>query len=125
MGVSTDGILVYGIDLEEEFPLAWGEYDPDDDDYEFDIDEFIDERTGEVPAVEVVWHCSYHYPMYILAIPGTRIRALRGYPESIDSSSLEIDPQKIQAFNAWIEKYIPEDQRPDAAPSWLLCSMWG
>lgn len=124
MGQSTDGIIAFGIDLEEDLPESWNPYDSDDYDEDFDAEDWIIERQGAVPAVEVIRHCSGEYMMYILAIPGTELSASRGYPKKFDPSTLEIDPEKVQAFNAWIEKYIPEDERPDGGPSWLLFSMW-
>lgn len=128
MGQSTDGILVFGVDIGEhcELPEAWQGYDQEEDDYvEFDLDEYIDEHTGGIPAVELIRHCHHEYMMYILAVPGTYMYANRGYPERVDVTTLEVDPQRIQALNAWIEKNIPGEYRANYHdPSWLLCSMW-
>lgn len=132
MGVSTDGILVFGIDLgEEELEFLH--------DFENDFDEFLHSLSG-LPdygepghdyvkdrdfvnsyPVDLVWHCSYQYPMYILAIRGTETTAARGYPQKIDPSSLVVANEKIEFLKKFCETYGIEWQEP----KWYLCSMWG
>lgn len=129
MGQSTDANLAYGIDLGEEWiiPQVYQGLDADDDDYwSADIDEYIESLVeADNPEVELQPHCSGEYFMYILCVPGTRIRASRGYPESIEVESLNdlIVPLAVKRFNDWCEKHLPEPFR-DADPSWLLYSMW-
>lgn len=130
MGVSTDGILVFGIECgeDEETPEFMSGFD--------DFDEYLDSLSGlpqwgepghnfaanaefrkTVPA-DMVLHCSYDYPMYILAVRGTQVTARRGYPQEIES--LGVDPAKLAAFKVWAE-----ERGITGEPKWLLCSMWG
>ena len=127
MGVSTDGILVYGIPMEEEFNFMGELY----------TDEYIDHLLGveecewdvrrdarNACPVEIVSHCSYDYPMYIVALTGTRIWASRGYPVEVDPEKLNIDPEKIKEYHKFItDKGIPVPE--GETPHWVLCSMWG
>ncbi|MGX1786872.1 hypothetical protein ACWIGM_09060 [Bosea sp. NPDC055332] len=129
MGVSSDGLLVYGIDLGDEKPEFLGSHD--------DMDEFLDEQSGlptwgedghsfnaqsdyrdKCPA-DLTRYCSYDYPMHILAVRGTESRVSRGYVTEIET--LSVDPEKVEAFKAWCADHGIED----AEPKWLLCSMYG
>lgn len=133
MGVSTDGILVFGIQLPEEETPEFLEG------FENDFDDFIDSLNG-LPQwgeeghdwnkthafrdnfpVDLVQHCSYDYPMYILAVRGTEIMASRGYPKEIDPLTLKVDPEKIEFLRKFCEEYGIEWEEP----KWYLCSMWG
>lgn len=135
MGTSTDGILVFGFDIgvEDEQPLEniLGEGEEFDD---FIADEAgIEQWSENVSAdywqrrkiaikscpVELVTHCSYNYPMYILAVRGTQLTASRGYPEEV--ISLHVDQEKIDSAKNWCETHGIEWQEP----KWLLCSLWG
>lgn len=137
MGVSTDGILVFGIAYDEgelpEFLSAWaderGEEDPDFDEYLDSISglpqygeeghDFTKSREWrEAQPVEMVHHCSYDYPMYILAVRGTKTTAWRGHPQVI--TSLDVSGAKIAAFAAWCA-----ERGVKGEPRWILCSMWG
>lgn len=129
MGQSTDGILVYGIQVsEEEKPEFLGEHDDfeyfvcaelglpshGDEGYDYKV---IAAAVAEYP-VTLVQHCSYEYPMYILAVNGTETTARRGYPQEIES--LDVDQDRREALVAFAEKH-----GIDGEPKWLLCSMWG
>lgn len=125
MGTSTDAILVFGFQLEDEdaTPEFMGDFD--------DFDEYLDDLNGLVgrdyptrsaarescPA-DMTMHCSYDYPMYILSMRGTATRAWRGTPREIDS--LGVDPSKVDEFKAWAAERGIEGE-----PKWILCSMWG
>lgn len=124
MGVSTNGILAFGIDFEEEVEAEC-------------ITEFEDwllEQSGgeygspehkmmedECP-VEVVRHCSGDYPMHIVAVSGKVFEARRGYPEDIDPKELEITDLQVAAFKEWLTEQGIDIK--DEEPKWLLCSMW-
>lgn len=133
MGQSTDGILVFGIQLpEEEGPVFLEEFDGQ-------FDDFVDSLNG-LPQwgergydgkntmafrnnypIDLVLHCSYDYPMYILSVRGTGKSASRGYPKIINPAELTVTPEKISALKNFCEKYNIEWQEPQ----WYLCSMWG
>lgn len=139
MGVSTDGILVFGIDLDEELPEQWQEYE------DFDFNEMVAEDADVWPwrkdmtedekteywstfnkavnacPVELVTHCSYEYPMYILAVRGFAYNAKRGYPQEITSEDMNVPKDKIDAMKLWMEEHELEWSEP----KWLLCSVWG
>lgn len=71
--------------------------------------------------VEIVTHCSYDYPMYILAAVGTETTASRGYAQNIDDS-LKGHEEAIQKLLEFIKE---ENVELEGEPSWLLYSMWG
>lgn len=129
MGVSSDGILVYGIDLGEEKPEFL-------DDFE-DLDELL-LADGNQPQwgdpghdfnkqwaflatcpADMTMYCSYECPMYILSMRGTKKDVARGYVEEI--SSLDVDADKRAAFIAWCIAHGIENPEP----KWLLASMYG
>jgi hypothetical protein len=103
MGVSSDGILVYGYDIGELEDSLYGVVPEDyDDDFREWVEDKLLESVGFTEqdweaegyfdrkreaenrlGVEVVVHCSYEYPMYILGIKGTITRAWRGSPQLI------------------------------------------
>lgn len=134
MGVSTDGILVFGIDLIDyegckyfDLPFA----DPDDDDFEHTIarlagckqypeEGYYQEQRAAYDAqpLALVHHCSCDYPMYILALKGTETTAPRGYPAQIEALDTG-DHTDTQALLEFARKYGIEGE-----PKWLLCSMW-
>lgn len=132
MGTSTNAILVYGFEVgdEDETPEFLEEF-------EGDFDEFLNDLSGlpkygekghsfsdqsayrdKCPA-DLTIHCSYDYPMYILAVRGTEIIARRGYSKTIPN--LDVSETDIAAFKAWCEVNNIEYQEP----RWLLVSMWG
>lgn len=125
MGVSTDGILAFGIDFGEELP----EFLADFEDVWWDYTDSISGETDykkrsefrDNHIADLVMYCSYEYPMYILAINGTKTEVSRGYTEEIDPSDLRIPQEKIDAFKAFCEENGVEWQEP----KWLLASMWG
>lgn len=134
MGTSTDGIICFGFMVGEE------EEPPEFLDGFEDFDEYLDSLSG-LPAygepghsfddqrkfrescpADMVIHCSYDYPMYILAMRGTIIRARRGYPVELDLSFFtSFDNAKEQEFLAWCE----ERELLEGDPKWYLCSLWG
>lgn len=139
MGVSSDGLLVFGIDLGEELPEPWQAYE------DFDFDDYLAESAGhpawrsgmtdeesgayhdqkwkiiEAAPVTLEEYCSYDFPMYILSIPETTIRVNRGDVEEIKPIDLVVPREKIDAMKAWCE----EHKIQWSEPKWLLCSMYG
>jgi hypothetical protein len=132
MGVSTDGILVFGIDLGEEIPDFLEEF-------EGDFDNFLDSISGlpqygeeghdftkdrefrDNYGVSLTTYCSYEYPMYIIAVNGTETNVNRGYVEEINPEDMKISQEKIDKLKSFCEEYGIEWQEP----KWLLASMWG
>src|SRR5258707_12832341 len=101
MSQSTDAIIAYGVDFQEEHPFPW---DDGSDETRLDFDHWWAAQNGVHPPaqewnegnksvyqtyweqvragnkdcpcpVEVIRHCHHDYPMWILAIPGTKIQA--------------------------------------------------
>jgi hypothetical protein len=138
MGVSTDAILAYGVDLGDDIDLDWLE-DVDDigealesrlleklagftdewtdgDETYFDRKQAAEEKTG----VEIEYHCSYDYPMYFLAARGSVTRANRGYPQKV--------PTLLSRTRYWDESLLEAQKALGLevkTPGWYLFSMWG
>lgn len=145
MGVSTDAILAYGIDLGEEWhdKVPWGEeedqdmeywlYSLDPDRLDYDYEMASEEEREAVWAVrrefiadfpvEDIHHCSGDYPMLFLAVRGTKVRASRGYPKKIEMADLHVDPFVAGRFLARLKGWGIEFEVEDLA--WHLFSYWG
>ena len=126
MGVTSDGVLVFGFPIGEadEVPEFLGECD--------DMDDFIggpwsneghDARAAKINAcpADLTLYCSYDYPMHILSVRGTELAANRGDALEVTPEHLAVAPERIAAFKAWCETNGIEYQEP----KWLLCSMYG
>lgn len=154
MGMSTDAILVFGIDLcengycEEDITppflqvededadeldfddlllrdaglAPWG-YDPDETKCEeYKVYSARREEARKLAGVELVWHCSGDYQMYILAVAGTEKRASRGYAVEISTDVLLMNQlEGIDKLRAFCKRH----NIPWVQPRWLLCSYWG
>lgn len=149
VGVSTNAILAFGFDLgvegaEELAELFMPGVDTEEDE-SFEFDEWIATQAGVVYPeehsgidspefedystkreaaiaacpVEVITHCSYDYPMYFLALRGTKISASRGYPVAITTPTPTAE--QIAAMRAFCEQHGIEWQEP----SWHIFSLWG
>lgn len=129
MGTSTDAILVYGIECGEEEPPEFMDGYDDFDDYLNSLSglpkygepghDFAAQRAyRDAFPVSMTLHCSYDYPMYILAVRGSETCASRGNAKQI--TSLVVSEEKVAAFKEFCEKNGVEGE-----PKWLLCSMWG
>jgi len=130
MGVSTDGLLFWGIEFcdteEEARPWAAGARSfwlrnklevTEEEDY-------FGEKTLAKLGFEIGEHCSYDFPIYYLAEIQTHLRANRGY-------SKRVPPLEYPDSDWWREKTemlrIVCD-RLDIRfkePSWMLASLWG
>ena len=116
MSVSTDGILVFGIEIEdssEEHELCSSIQD------DYDKSKTLEESTG----AKLVHHCSYDYPMYILGLSDTCQEASRGYPVTVDVTKIagldenDLNDRLASAAKAYGIKF--QNGR------WLLASLWG
>ena len=129
MGVSSDGLLVYGIDLGEESPAFLDEDQEFDDlllteggqpQYGDEGHDFKDQWAYlEQQPVKLTLYCSYDYPMHILSVLGTEVSVNRGYVEEI--TSLDVDAEKRSQFIEWCKAHGIENPEP----KWLLASMYG
>jgi hypothetical protein len=72
--------------------------------------------------VELVMHCSYDYPMYILAVQGSRLRNSRGYPVGFSPDNLVVSDESKAALLKFCADFGIECE---GEPKWLLTSMWG
>jgi len=141
MGQSTDGIIAFGFDLGEDLS-EHGDLDQIDEEFEGDEDAFFEAALG-IPAygepgrpsyaeieelkkalpVQIIRHCSGDYPMYFLALPGTKKEASRGTPEAFDVTELSVSTTAVTAFMKWCEDHGIEV--PEEGPRWHLFSYWG
>lgn len=143
MGTSTNAILAFGFDLGEELPEAFQDSDGDGDN--FDFDEWLNKKAGAIypvdhagikspeyqaystackaaraaSPVDFITHCSYDYPMYFLAVPGTQTTARRGYPETVGTP--DVPPEAVAAMRKFCDEHSIEWQEP----SWHIFSLWG
>lgn len=128
MGVSTDAILVYGIPLDDgvEFP-----FDDTEDtyyDHKNKPTKLSDPNALEgmvcwgdvIEGLTVETHCSCDYPMYILTVASSRIRAARGNPEAVDPNGMG----SMDAFDDSLRAFAKQHNLPHGEPGWYLCSMW-
>ena len=75
--------------------------------------------------VDVVQHCSYNYPMYIIAVPGTYQNNCRG--DVTEIKIRDISKKEEQNVIDFCEKYCKNeyDKFPKMELKWLLTSMYG
>jgi len=151
VSISSDGQICYGLSFDEDTEFPWGEQEVDEwwrEEHNFVPSTKIYDAEGqyiggERPSKEVmeayyaeqrawdaahpvpverVLHCSYDYPMVILAVPGTFKNASRGYPEAIDQFALTITDAQREALLSFCREY--EIEIP-GEPKWWLSSMYG
>lgn len=153
MGTSTNGQICYGIPFEEEFEFPWGEKDLKDWwltnvlDYKppfqlYDehgnhinghepsreqVDEYYRHRReflAEHPLpVELVNFCSNDYPMWIIAVPSSILKACRGDPTEFYPNKLNITEAQDARLIAFCNQHNIETG--GLQPQWLLSSYWG
>lgn len=91
------------------------------------IDKYYQERIDfkehqPLCPYDLVQHCSYEYPMYILALSRTITNASRGNPEAIEPSDMIIADIETKEMIAFCMKYEIEFNDD---PKWWLSSYWG
>lgn len=149
MGVSTDGILFFGIEIGDHKP--WGD---DDDDWEDVVakaagiekpaDAYPDEGDHSLEAeairvkcnawfvakwkaVEAFWsvdvgfHCSSDDPMWYVAVKRLRWIARRGYPEKIPSDLGNPTSTEMNDMRRLVGILGCKWEEP----TWWLVSLWG
>ena len=136
MGQSTDAILCLGIQFDEGEEAPWADkaeglgYDEP-----FDEQAVLHVLTGEKVdwlgatdklkelGLEIVTHCHYECPMYILAVGGTVMKAHRGYPKEIEPrDDLDFSEASRRGFESALHKLGIQKSIADAI--WLLCAYW-
>lgn len=108
MGVATDAILCYGVELTED---EIERLQASDDSWEFKDYEYA----------EIVSHCSQSETMYILAAKGTVTTASRGEAKTVDPHQMMGNLDKIGNFEAAVTELGLD---PNKTPKWLLCAWW-
>lgn len=132
MGQSTNAILAFGFDLGELNDANWQVMlDGKLADCDYDVEAFLLDDFGsdadcaqditKVP-IDIITHCSNDYPMYFLAVRGTKRVATRGHPTDIDTSMYGVEnAEKQRAMKAFCNRHdIPWQE-----PKWHIFSMWG
>lgn len=152
MGVSTDGVLSFGVYL-GDVELPWDGKD---------IDEWWREKLGYKPFHDDLWTitgnyapgyteakykaeyeherkwdavhplpikmvnaCSSTYPDWIAAIPGSVITASRGYPVKIIAVLSDPESSKITALVMFLNENGLMENVEDPETCWRLSSYWG
>lgn len=114
MGVSTDAQICFGVALEEGFepPVQPSLPDEDEDGNYQDLSEWYDDFDGD--PIELVLHCSYDYPMYIIAAKGSLSRASRGYPSDLSPEQLDqsVSPEAKQAVVDFCREELAFEEEP-------------
>lgn len=85
------------------------------------------QQLEEAAPIEIIWHCSYDYPMYVIAMKGTQLSAARGYPKKIEDTRELVTTALSTAKIAEAARFVHEHELLDRPfePAWLLFSMWG
>ncbi len=127
MGQSTNGLLWWGMAVEDDTPAHEaihaainGGDDDDDTDYYGDGREWL-AANDLLGKVEFVDHCSIDYTMYGLAAPGTETTAWRGSPKVLGE---RLDPV-LEGVEALIKAAeLLGAEVPAQGFGWVLASMW-
>jgi hypothetical protein len=118
MSTSTDAIMVYGIPLKEDALEEW-----DEDRNPESGPAYLAFMGGADGGICVVSHCSGDYPMHIIAIEGTELRAWRGSPKPVAVVQMRADDNE---WNKRLLDYCKAHKLKTAGkPGWWLASMWG
>lgn len=114
MGVSTDGILFYGI--------AYGEEELDESQDEFVCNFCNMCGIGESGrTINIGYYCSYEYPMYYICIGDTEHTVSRG-------SVIRLSPDQFKTDPLWDEelaRFCRNNNLPNKPASWCLVSLMG
>jgi len=151
MSISSDGQICFGIALDESEEYPWdddferwwfdevcGYVEPfplftEDGGYINPEDQGDQAKTGRYFAhqrtfaeqhpcpVRLDMHCSYEYPMWILAV-GPKLRAWRGTPVSFEKGDLHVSMADYDALLAFCETH---GVQYEGEPTWWLSSLYG
>lgn len=120
MGVSTDGILAYGLAFDDEGPDFEALCEHLGGDAEglsgYDVEDLADELL-ESKGLGLLRHCSGEYPMFIITLRNSYVRATRGNAERI---------RELPAPTPSQEQYLKDLQAGLGGELGVwLCSYWG
>lgn len=126
MGVSTDAILVFGMQVEDESEDSEKieSFLGDDEDESGDSGWQRVEKAQKKTGAEIVYHCSGEYQMYIVGVH--QMCASRGYPVAVDPEKLERTERELSADLKAIESLcdaVGISFNPKKC-KWWLCSNW-
>ncbi len=116
MGVSTDAMLMYGVPLHEDEDLT---YDEDDPSAKTSGPAYMRFMGNSEDGCEIVTHCSDEAPMYFVVIEGTLVRAWRGYPKEVETTSPKSD------WDERLKRFCKKHNLSHRKPGWYIASMWG
>jgi len=153
MGVSTDGVICYGVYVEEDLPFDQEKHDDEEEWWRhhkgykrpFEMftedgqwiggEEWPEEKCDEYFEHQREWDeanpmpfelvnvCSADCPMWVIAVPTMKTTACRGYPVVIDQGTLS-----TRGFSEEIERFrefLKEAFDITEEPKWFLGSYWG
>ena len=138
MGVSSTGILYWGLDFGEDQPWvkAEGSYDYYED---FDPDDCLWMANGAKESdpysirsesskdlgVSMIIHCSYDYSMWGLGVTESISRAYRGSPVRLDEIAVKPEWEVMLwiAREKLAAKFGPDWKK--CKPGWILTSLYG
>jgi hypothetical protein len=143
MGVTTDAILFFGIDLgEDEGEFAWLDSEKD-----LDASDYIAEKMGvprpdceysgneqlysaywkkkreimEQLGCDIDYHCTSELPLYYVYLTDFIITANRGYPEKVSQVTVRYPSEEnIEKLKRFCELCDIDWEQP----SWHLASYW-
>ena len=152
MGISSNGLIAFGIPFEEGFQFPWNEKNEGDIEawwldvcgfkptlYPFtDEGEYIKGYTDKMGndyfaekhafqkehplPIELQNYCHGDYPMYMLCIEDSVIRASRGFPNELNPENLTAKEDWAKILTDFCKKHeieIPSE------PKWYLFSYMG
>jgi hypothetical protein len=134
VGISSDGLIAFGIDLGEEGLSFLEDFDNDFDEYvsgQYPVEapegygeeynEWFEgyKKFADAYPVDLVMYCSYEYPMYFLAVRGTYQSVSRGYCEEFKNPT--VTTKQIKALENFCKGHDIEFKEP----KWCIMSMFG
>lgn len=131
MGISSDGILLYGLIWKDD-RTPWKEptpaefekvgLDPEGSEGEPEWEDLYEMRSGKklgACPVDVGVHCSYSHKMWFVGIKETVVRADRGHPQQ--AKILTVKPEWEAQLREFCEIMGIEWQ----TPAWWVASIYG
>ena len=152
MGISTDGVISFGVVFEEGQEFPWDNFDGIDEwwmktkGYKPVLQPFTKEgryaegwteddlrfkeyfahrdewRTKNPLPVEEENYCNQEFPMTAIVIPALGHRCSRGFPAEFDPAQLIAPPEKVDALVAFLKEFGLDS---GSEPGWILTSYWG